>query len=72
MPGRSRKVSRKRGGRVNRPLEYFGIPTGRYLNKASPPILKRWVRGGKKTKRNYTKKRKYNKKKRSHCMCPGH
>ena len=43
MPRRSKRVSRKRGGRVNRPLEYFGIPTGRYLNKASPPILKRWV-----------------------------
>ena len=71
MPRRSRRVSKKRGGNVNTPLEYFGIQTGRYLNKASPSVLKRWVRGGKKTKRKYTKKRKY-KKKRSHCMCKGH
>lgn len=72
MPRRSKKVSKKRGGRVNKPLEYFGIQTGRYFDLPTPSLLQRWMRGGKKSKRKSTKKKKYNKKKKSSCMCNTH
>ena len=76
--GRSRQVSRKRGGGVNKPLEYFGIPTGRYFHSefVGGPILKRWVRsGGKKSykkRKQVSRKKKSRKKKRGNCMCKGH
>ena len=75
---RSRK-SITRGGGVNKPLEYFGIQTGRYFELPSAPILKKWLRGGSKKRRRgrklvakKTKKRSYKKTQKNHCMCTGH
>ena len=73
-----RRSTKRRGGGVNKPLEYFGIQTGRYFEMPGAPILKKWLRGGSKKRRGRkpvakkTKKRSYKKTKKTHCMCKGH
>jgi len=64
----TKRSTKRRGGGVNKPLEYFGIQTGRYFEMPGAPILKKWLRGGSKKRRRgrklvakKTKKRSYKK-----------